>query len=160
MWAHQKVAQHTCTYIYICMYMCVVCIHISVACELIKDLVVYEEVQHPLMTGLINLLVPAEKEEKEGGSSRQTSSGEVEQASSAMLLSNSVLSLFLHRSTSTDVHPASECSQGHWNVGCLQCHSSRRDGSGKPTLCIWQCYALYVCTHVYTVLVTVMSCLL
>ena len=71
-----------------------------------------------------------------------------------MLLNNSVLSLFLHRSTSTDVHPASECSQGHWNVGCLQYHGSRRDGSGKPTLCIWQCYALYVCTHVYTVLVT------
>ena len=118
------------------MYMCVVRIHISVACELIKDLVVYEEVQHPLMTGLINLLKPAEKEEKEGDSSRQTSSGEVEQASSAMLLSNSVLSLFLHRSTSTDVHPASECSLGHWNVGCLQYHGSRRDGSGKPTLCI------------------------
>ena len=69
-------------YVYLYMYMCVVRIHISVACELIKDLVVYEEVQHPLMTGLINLLKPAEKEEKEGDSSRQTSSGEVEQASS------------------------------------------------------------------------------
>ena len=83
---------------------------------MIKDLVVYEEVQHPLMTGLINLLKPAEKEEKEGDSSRQTSSGEVEQVSSDHVIEQlCVVSLspskYLYRCTSSKrVQPRSlEC---------------------------------------------------